>query len=251
MLSDERDGILVFAPHPDDDAIGCGGTLAMLAAARMPCTVVYVTDGSACHPNSRRFTAAQLARQRETEARVALRHLGVEAAPIFMRETDGTLAALAAAQRTRLVERIRSLVAGIAPSLVFAPWRRDVHDDHVVTSSVVEEAVGRLPFPPRLLFYSVWQPLHGRRDDSPRDEEVLQLCVRLTGEARAKKRLAIAAHRSQTMTLADDEPGFRITPEMFAAWTGPTETFLIPASGALRGGANPLRRAWRFVRRLA
>ena len=37
--------VLVFAPHPDDETLGCGGTLARLAL-HCPVKVVLVTDGS-------------------------------------------------------------------------------------------------------------------------------------------------------------------------------------------------------------
>ena len=35
--------VLVFVPHPDDETLGCGGTLARLAAL-CPVKVVLVTD---------------------------------------------------------------------------------------------------------------------------------------------------------------------------------------------------------------
>jgi len=37
--------VLVLSPHPDDEAIGMGGTLAMHAAGGSEVTVVYLTDG--------------------------------------------------------------------------------------------------------------------------------------------------------------------------------------------------------------
>ena len=37
--------VLVFAPHPDDETIGCGGSLALHAKAGDPVKVVILTDG--------------------------------------------------------------------------------------------------------------------------------------------------------------------------------------------------------------
>src|ERR1035438_8855348 len=41
---------LVVAPHPDDEAFGCGGTVALLVRNRAAVQVVFITDGSASHP---------------------------------------------------------------------------------------------------------------------------------------------------------------------------------------------------------
>src|SRR5690242_3162214 len=38
--------VLLLAPHPDDETIGCGGTLALHALAGDEVTVCIVTDGS-------------------------------------------------------------------------------------------------------------------------------------------------------------------------------------------------------------
>mgnify|MGYP004498141069 CR=1 FL=1 len=38
--------ILVIAAHPDDEVLGCGGTMAKLAADGCEVNVLIVTDGS-------------------------------------------------------------------------------------------------------------------------------------------------------------------------------------------------------------
>jgi LmbE family N-acetylglucosaminyl deacetylase len=37
--------LVVVAPHPDDEVLGCGGTLAAETAAGIDVVVVFVTDG--------------------------------------------------------------------------------------------------------------------------------------------------------------------------------------------------------------
>src|SRR5580704_13240603 len=121
--------VLVVSPHPDDDVIGCGGTLARLAERGTPCTVAYVTDGSQSHPGSAAFAPERIARIREAEARQALRQLGIRVPPVFLRETDGSLATMDSARRMRLTAAIATLIERTAAGVVFAPWRRDVHAD--------------------------------------------------------------------------------------------------------------------------
>jgi LmbE family N-acetylglucosaminyl deacetylase len=40
--------VLVVAPHPDDESLGCGGLIASLAQKGCRFYVVFTTDGGAC-----------------------------------------------------------------------------------------------------------------------------------------------------------------------------------------------------------
>jgi LmbE family N-acetylglucosaminyl deacetylase len=228
-----RADVLVVAPHPDDDAIGCGGTLARLAAAGGRITVVYVTDGGASHPGSRRFPPERLRDVREGEARSALRRLGVREPPHFLRAPDGGLGQLGAAERARLVARLTALVDA-GRTAVFAPWVRDPHPDHVATAALVEAALRAARARPDVLYYRVWLPVRGDAAAHPGAGEA-SACVRvLTARERARKRCAILAHRSQIGALIDDDPdGFVIDAQLLAGWLGPVERFYrIPAAEA-------------------
>ncbi|MGB4018385.1 MAG: PIG-L family deacetylase, partial [Syntrophomonadaceae bacterium] len=66
--------ILVLAPHPDDDIIGCGGSIANLTAQGHEVVILYLTSGES---GSLEMDPAQLARTREEEARRAGQLLGV------------------------------------------------------------------------------------------------------------------------------------------------------------------------------
>ena len=38
--------VMVFAPHPDDETIGCGGSAALYGQAGIPVQALVMTDGS-------------------------------------------------------------------------------------------------------------------------------------------------------------------------------------------------------------
>lgn len=61
--------VTVFAPHPDDESLGCGGLIARLKDEGSLVHVVVMSDGSASNPNSRRYPGPKLAALRQTEAR--------------------------------------------------------------------------------------------------------------------------------------------------------------------------------------
>lgn len=220
-----RRNILVVAPHPDDDAIGCGGTVAGLAGRRARIAVTYVTDGSASH-RSKRFPPHVLRDVREAEARTSLRQLGVRCEPEFLRAPDGGLASLGRAQRERLVAAVARRIASVGARIVLAPWPRDPHPDHVATAQIVGEAVARGARRPTLYYYGVWLPMRGDSTSLPRPGEVRTYEVRLGGVALRKKRAAIFAHRSQLGEIVDDDPsGFCIDEGQLATWLAPVERF--------------------------
>ena len=66
--------VLVIAPHPDDESIGCGGALCLHAARRDPMAVVYLSSGELGLKHLPR-NKAWLTREREAER--AARILGV------------------------------------------------------------------------------------------------------------------------------------------------------------------------------
>lgn len=226
MLSAAGRRVLVVAPHPDDDVIGCGGTLYDLARAGIQPTVLYVTDGSASHPNSLRFPASRLASLREREARAALRELGISTSPTFLRMPDGTLSTLERTRRAWVVERIQYLLVSLEIDTVFGPWPHDPHPDHVATARAIRIALRSMERPPRSLHYAVWTAVRGG------DKRLRMLGAQnafevvLHAEALDAKRRALLCHQSQTSALIDDDPqGFRIDATLMNEWLLPVEVF--------------------------
>jgi LmbE family N-acetylglucosaminyl deacetylase len=218
--------VLVVAPHPDDDAIGCGGTLVRLAASGARISVTYVTDGSASHRNSRRFPPLILRDVREREARAALRELGVRARPQFLRAPDSGLTDLDAAQRERLVAALARRIVALRAQVIFSPWPRDPHADHVATATLLRAACDESGRRPAVYFYGVWLPVRGAADDEPQPGEATVCDIALRPGDLERKRAAILEHRSQTGALIDDDPdGFRIDESMLATWLRPFERF--------------------------
>jgi LmbE family N-acetylglucosaminyl deacetylase len=154
--------VLVFAPHPDDDVIGCGGSIAKHVDSGGAVTIVYLTSGEA---GSLAHGKAELAAMREAEACAAAALLGVTDL-VFLRRPDGGLETSPA-----LVAELVRLVRARQPTVVYLPHRGDGGTDHRATSEVVEEAIGRAGgrwFPelgaapwsvPVALGYEVWTPL--------------------------------------------------------------------------------------------
>ena len=221
--------VLVVAPHPDDETLGCGGLISLLAQNGTAFYIVFVTDGSASHRNSRAWPSARLAAQREREARNALARLGVpNAALLFLRLPDANMPAPEAPTWENAVATVSDILRRFAPDLVLLPWRRDPHCDHRASWLLTQQALRQASVHPDTLEYAIWLDEFGEIEDHPKPGEVelIQLNV---GSALASKRAAIASHVSQTTDLiADDPDGFRLTPQTIARLTQSTEVFLRP-----------------------
>ena len=221
--------VLVVAPHPDDETLGCGGLISLLAQNGRVFYIVFVTDGSASHRNSSAWPAARLATQREREASNALACLGIENAPRrFLRLPDANMPAPGDPAWESAAAAVSDILQRYAPDLVLLPWRRDPHCDHRASWLLTQHALRHASVRPDTLEYAIWLDELGEVEDHPKPGEVelIQLNV---GSALASKRAAIAAHVSQTTDLiADDPAGFRLTPQTIARLTQSTEVFWRP-----------------------
>lgn len=123
---------VIVAPHPDDEVLGCGGLLQLLATAGRSMQLISVTDGSASHPGSQRWPVERLSVVRPQESAEALRRLGLPMHRLkWLR--GGFTDTLVAAQEQALSAFIESHLR--ADDVLFTTWREDGHSDH--------EAVGR------------------------------------------------------------------------------------------------------------
>lgn len=121
--------ILVIAPHPDDEIIGVGGTIAKRAKAGDEVYVCVVTKGQ--EPMFRR----EFIEQGRRECRKADARLGVKAT-FFL---DFPAVMLETVPRYELNGKIAEVVQRIKPDEVYIPHRGDMQMDHqmVVDAAMV------------------------------------------------------------------------------------------------------------------
>jgi len=140
--------ILVLAPHPDDEVLGCGGVLAACAATAAV-RVWIASDGAAGLPGPERARQAEL---RAEESRRAAALLGVSDLR-FAGLPDGRLGA-----EWTLTERIVQAIEDFDPQLVLAPSPLEHHPDHAALASAACAALARRPGL-RALLYGINTPV--------------------------------------------------------------------------------------------
>jgi LmbE family N-acetylglucosaminyl deacetylase/glycosyltransferase involved in cell wall biosynthesis len=169
LLRGER--LLVLAPHPDDEVIGCGGLVAQHLRERREVRVIVATDGA----------QAGDASAREEESRRGLAILGEVAAIEFLRIPDRQLDE---------IPQLRDLLLAHRPDLILVPAPIEIHPDHLALARIFCELVQRDETlwadlaVARVAFYEVGQPLRPNA------------IVDITDVAETKY-TAIAEHRSQ------------------------------------------------------
>jgi len=207
--------LVVVAPHPDDETLGAGGTLARAVAAGDDPLVVVCSDGEASHP------VVGLGERRRAECVEACAALGVGACRVrFLGLPDGHLADHADVVAAQVAAAVRP------GTTVLAPWAHDGHPDHEAVARAVAVAVDRCGHADVVVWaYPVWAWHWWRPEDlrlDARHHEHL-VAVELDGAARRAKRDAIACHRSQW----SDELGAPILPPgVLAHFRRPYEAFL-------------------------
>lgn len=137
--------VLVIAPHPDDEVLGVGGTIAKYADSGNEVYVAIVTKG--CKPV---FSDESVEKVR-TECIAADTLLGVKNT-IFM---DFPAAMIETVPRYELNEAFIKLIQDIKPQEVYIPHRGDMQIDHkmVVGAAMVALRPKYKHIPKRILSY--------------------------------------------------------------------------------------------------
>lgn len=222
---------LIVAPHPDDETLGCGGTVALMRKNGIPVHFLFVSDGSMSHPNSKKYPAEKLTKVREKEAKTAVLSLGGEVDHIeFLRLKDTMVPHENDNLFEETVGKIVNIMDDLQPQTVFVPWQKDPHRDHQATWKIMSEAVSRSKIKPRFIEYPIWLWELG----SPEDMEFLDRMEKFTvniEDTLEMKNKALAAHTSQVTHMIDDDPdGFMLTPEVIAHFDISRELFFESAT---------------------
>lgn len=156
MPSASSQRILILSPHPDDETLGCGGTLKLLSESGAQIDVLFMTRGELGLETPELATPQvqeQLMEVRVTEAREACRLLGASGVD-FLDGHDGRLA-----EQPDLARAIQTRLRAGCYDRVFCPWPHEKHVDHLSTFRLLQRALQGYEKPMQVWLYEVWTPL--------------------------------------------------------------------------------------------
>jgi LmbE family N-acetylglucosaminyl deacetylase len=168
--------VLVFAPHADDETLGCGGTLVKHSRAGDAVRVVLWSDNR--HSDPSYSNARELIRVRSAEFREAMTILGI---------SDYCELGIDTALMTLPAEAEKTLQATIAeyrPEILYLPSFLDNHEEHRWLNKEVAWLCANTSLDITVWAYEVWTPLMPNR------------VVDITGAMDTKRR-AIQTYKSQ------------------------------------------------------
>lgn len=164
--------VLCIAAHPDDEVIGCGGTLHRHALAGDDACVIYLTRGH----GSRGFpwlTPDERGGAREQEARASSRILGVKET-IFLDGREDRLED--PERRAELVAQVAQVVTRWKPRVIYVPHAADNHRDHVAAHRILLDAMEAARPPIAALQAEARPPIAALQAEARPPAAALQIC---------------------------------------------------------------------------
>ncbi len=131
--------ILVVAPHPDDEVIGCGGLLSLHAQIGGQATIAYLTAAEQHRRQEASAARSHLAVTRSVELNFSEGHVQV---------TDQT------------AQCVTELLGNLKPNTLMLPSRNDRHPDHRAANNIFFNALSRARNGIKeILFYEGFTPI--------------------------------------------------------------------------------------------
>jgi len=137
--------IIVFSPHPDDETLGCGGTIAQKISEGCEVLIVVMTNGRNAFLKlfgiDSKPTPNELKEIRREEVKRALRILDVPEEDLFFLDfEDGSLEKNESEVKKKVIEILSKCV----PGEVYFTYEKDFNMDHRITSRIVSTSIREL-----------------------------------------------------------------------------------------------------------
>jgi len=207
----------VFAPHPDDETLACGGTIVKKIREGFDVYVTVMTDGRHSHDVTLGLAEPSpeaIAQIRAAEFREATGVLGVNPSNLILLEfEDGKLRRHVSEAREKTVQILHE----VRPVEMYMPHRDDANEDHRATYKIVTCSLGEADLLPKMYEYSVW------KEKNPRPE--LKVFTMDIHRELGRKMEAISKYKSQISKCFPKQEKAVLSEEFVNMFRSETETF--------------------------
>jgi LmbE family N-acetylglucosaminyl deacetylase len=142
---------IVFAPHQDDETLGCGGTIIQKVVAGARVHLCFITDGRRSHRHL--MAENELKKLRNKEAMLAAAKLGIRREHVhFLNLKSGELRS----QMQKAIPRLKRILSAVKPQQIYVPYRNDSHLEHKLSYRLIVSASEDLSRRMDIYEYPVW-----------------------------------------------------------------------------------------------
>lgn len=173
--------ILIICAHPDDEVIGCGGTIAKLSKSGFKINVLFLADGESSRDGFN--NKSNLIEKRKKNSIKALKVLGCNAIN-FLDYQDNRLDSI---ELLEIVKSVEKYITLYRPSIIFTHYINDLNIDHQITSKAVITACRPQPNYPvkELLFFETCSSTEWNLSESFMPNYFIDISKTLTLKKRA------------------------------------------------------------------
>lgn len=148
--------VVVVAPHPDDEVLGCGGLIQRLVRSKYEVHVVFMTGGEGSHRGCCSLEEKVIKDVRREMATETDSLLGVEPSRLhFLDYPDGGIRL-----DSSETDHLTTLLSQLNPTSIFVPHWGEGWPDHVNTREIIKELAGEhvavYEYCVWLWYYNVW-----------------------------------------------------------------------------------------------
>lgn len=142
MIASGQERVLIFAPHADDEVLGCGGLIEKACRHNNRVKVVVLAVGNIKHPHQDEVISWEV---RKKELKDTMEYLGCTDFEVIYNDKDALLDTI---PKKEIISKIDSIIHDFNPTMVFIPLP-SYHQDHIV---LYEACFGALrPSPDRVI----------------------------------------------------------------------------------------------------
>lgn len=145
------DKVLIVAPHPDDEVLGCSGLIQRLLNKGKQVDVAILSGGGKSHAGCCEIDESTLIGSRRNLSRKAAKILGLPLENLhFLDYPDGSIVFDCSE-----TDRLKKLIETLQPKVIFVPHKGEGWSDHLEAGRIVQKLVGEMA--DVLLYeYCVW-----------------------------------------------------------------------------------------------
>lgn len=146
--------VVILAPHPDDETLGCGGTIALYTSNAVEVYLLVLSDGGGISVDlTDKDKDIDITSVRKQESLAAASLLGIKHT-LFLGFPTRKLEEY----KDEIKKKVEDIVREFEPEIIFAPSPVDFHQDHITTAHMALWLNSKF-LPLKIAFYEIYNTI--------------------------------------------------------------------------------------------